>query len=135
MSVLLVEDNSTFRKSLKEMLALRFPGIVIDEASDGEEALDKLNNFYPDLIFMDIRLPGKNGLEVTKIIKHACSEVDVVILTSYDIPEYRAAALDSGASHFFTKGDVGSEEIANFVKSSFERKGKNPWGPARISPT
>jgi DNA-binding NarL/FixJ family response regulator len=133
MSVLLVEDNSTFRKSLREMLAFRFPGIEIDEASDGDEALQKLSNSCPDLIFMDIRLPGKNGLEITKMIKDAGSDAVVVILTSYDIPEYRAAALDSGASHFFTKGDVGSEEIASFVRSSFEKKGKSLWGPHRIS--
>ncbi len=123
--VLLVEDSSTFRKSMKEMLALRFPGLKIQEASDGEEALRKLENANPELIFMDIRLPGKNGLEVTKIIKEANSEVDVVILTSYDIPEYRAAALRSGASHFFTKGNVGSDEIANFVRSIFQQRGKD----------
>lgn len=116
MSVLLVEDNSTFRKSLKEMLALRFPGIVIDEASDGEEALDKLNNFYPDLIFMDIRLPGKNGLEVTKIIKHACSEVDVVILTSYDIPEYRVGRARQRRESFFHQGRCRKRRNSEFCK-------------------
>ena len=122
--VLLVEDNSTFRKSLKEMLTLRFPGLQIQEASDGEEALQKLEETYPDLIFMDIRLPGKNGLEVTKLIKKANADVDVVILTSYDIPEYRAAALSSGASHFFTKGSAGSDEIARCVRSIFQQRGK-----------
>ncbi|SPF46703.1 Response regulator receiver protein (modular protein) [Syntrophobacter sp. SbD1] len=123
-SVLLVEDNSTFRKSLKEMLALRFPEMVIDEASDGEEALQKLENTDPDLIFMDIRLPGKNGLEVTRIIKKTNPGVEVVILTSYDITEYRVAAFNSGASHFFTKGNSGSDEIADFVRSALQRKGR-----------
>ena len=123
-SVLLVEDNLFFRTSLKEMLAFRFPGVKFGEASDGEEALQKLENTNPDLIFMDIRLPGRNGLEVTKIIKEANSEVEVVILTSYDIPEYREAAFKSGASHFFIKGSAGSDEIANIVRSSFQRRGK-----------
>ena len=123
--VLLVEDSLTFRKSMREMLALRFPGIEIEEASDGEEALRKLENTNPDLIFMDIRLPGKNGLEVTKIIKDTNSDVEVVILTSYDIPEYRAAALRSGASHFFTNGNAGSDEIADFVRSIFQQRGKD----------
>ena len=131
--VLLVEDNSIFRKSLKEMLALRFPGITILEACDGEQALEELTNVRPDLVFMDIRLPGKNGLEITRTMKEADSDVEVVILTSHDIPEYRAAALSSGASHFFTKGNSGSDEIADFVRSVFERKGKNPGTPAGVS--
>jgi DNA-binding NarL/FixJ family response regulator len=125
-SVLLVEDNPTFRKSLKEMLALRFPGLEIGEAGDGEEALQELWNINPDIIFMDIKLPGRNGLEVTRIIKEARSEVEVIIFTSYDIPEYRDAAFQSGASYFFTKGIAGSEEIADIVRSSFRQRGKDP---------
>ncbi|MFZ0944631.1 MAG: response regulator transcription factor [Syntrophobacteraceae bacterium] len=123
--VLLVEDSSTFRKSMREMLTLRFPALNIEEASDGEEALQKLENTNPDIIFMDIRLPGKNGLEVTKKIKEVKSDVEVVILTSYDIPEYRAAALRSGASHFFTKGNSGSDEIATIVRSICQKRGKD----------
>jgi CheY-like chemotaxis protein len=64
--VLLVEDNPTFRKSMKEMLGLRFPGIKIDEAPDGEQALQKLTNISPDGIFMEIKLPARNGLEATR---------------------------------------------------------------------
>ncbi|MFZ0929384.1 MAG: response regulator transcription factor [Syntrophobacteraceae bacterium] len=123
--VLLVEDSSTFRKSLKEMLTLRFPGIEIGEASDCDEALQKLEETNPDLIFVDIGLPGRNGLELTKIIKEADSGAEVVILTSNDIPEYRTAALSNGASHFFTKGNAGSDEIANLVRSVFRQRGKD----------
>ncbi len=124
--VLLVEDNQTFRKSLKDILAFRLPGLQIGEACDGNEALDKLESLKPDLIFMDIRLPGKNGLEVTRMIKEADSSVEVVILTSHDIPEYREAAFQSGASQFFTKGTVGSDEIADFVRSALQRRGMAP---------
>jgi DNA-binding NarL/FixJ family response regulator len=123
--VLLVEDSPTFRKSMKEMLALRFPGLEIEEVCDGEEALQKLENTNPTIIFIDIRLPGKNGLEVTKIIKEANPDVEVVILTSYDIPEYRAAAIRCGANHFFTKGNSGSDEIAGIVRSIFQQRGKD----------
>lgn len=123
-SVLLVEDNPTFRASLKEMLAMRFPDVGIEEASNGEEAMHIIDRNEPDLVFMDIRLPGRNGLEVTKTIKSANSGIDVIILTSYEIPEYREAAFRSGASHFFTKGNAKSEEIAAVVSSTLEQKSK-----------
>lgn len=123
--VLLVEDSSAFRESMREMLALRFPGIRIDEASDGEEALQKVEDNNPDIIFMDIRLPGMNGLEVTKIIKEANSGVEVAILTSHDIPEYRDAAVRSGAGHFFTKGNTGCDEIVDFVRSTCQQRRKD----------
>jgi DNA-binding NarL/FixJ family response regulator len=124
--VLLVEDNSTFRNSLKEMLAYRFPNLLIREAADGDEALEQLESAIPDIVFMDIRLPGRNGLELTRMIKEADPCIEVAILTSYDIPEYREAAFQCGASRFFTKGDVGSDEISNFVRSTLLQRGKDP---------
>ncbi|MDR3570315.1 MAG: response regulator transcription factor [Syntrophobacteraceae bacterium] len=121
--ILLVEDNEIFRKSLREMLEYRFPEIEIEEACNGEEALRKLETLNAELIFMDIRLPGMNGLETTRKILEADSTREVVILTSHDIPEYRAAAFGSGASQFFTKGNTRSEEIAGFVEAFFQERG------------
>lgn len=122
--ILLVEDNAIFRKSLRDMLKHRFPEIEVAEASDGEEALRTLETMNAELIFMDVRLPGISGLETTRRIKEADPARRVVILTSHDLPEYRAAAFGSGASHFFTKGDIRSDEIANFVRSFFRERGK-----------
>ena len=75
-----------------------------------------------ELVFMDIGLPGMSGLETTRRIKEADSTRQVVILTSHDIPEYRAAAFSNGANRFFTKGNTRSDEIANFVKSFFQER-------------
>ena len=121
-SILLVEDNNIFRRSLKEMLTMHFPAMGIHEASNADEALDLIDAQDPDLIFMDIKLPGKNGLELTRAIKRAKSDIHVIIFTSYDLPEYRDAAFRCGASHFFTKGEVKSEELAAAVSSALERK-------------
>ena len=63
---MIVETNAIFRQSFKEILCTRFAYIVVDEAGDGKEALQKVDIFRPDLIFMDIELPGENGLELTK---------------------------------------------------------------------
>jgi YesN/AraC family two-component response regulator len=118
--VLIVEDNPLFRRSLRELITVRFPSVGIEEASDGDEALSMIRNLEPDLIFMDIKLPGKNGLELTKTIKKSNSEIHVIIFTSYDLPEYREAAMRSGASYFLTKGNARSDDIAAAVSSAME---------------
>lgn len=123
-SILIVEDNLIFRNSLKEMLAARFPTAGIEEASNGDEALLILDRREPDLVLMDIKLPGRNGLELTRAIKRSRSRIMVIILTSYDLPEYREAAMQSGASHFFTKGNARCDEIATAVGSALARDGK-----------
>ena len=67
--VLLVEDNRTYREVFKDFLRQQFQGISIDEAENGDEALQKIKATPPDLIFMDIRLPGTSGLQLTQMIK------------------------------------------------------------------
>ncbi len=66
---MLVEDNVIFRESLRDSLQLRFPSMAIGEAGNRAEALEKIGSLSPNLIFMDIRLPGQSGLELTEKIK------------------------------------------------------------------
>jgi DNA-binding NarL/FixJ family response regulator len=101
--ILIVEDNAFFLQFLKEAMHLRFPSIDILEAANGEEAMQKIKTLSPDAIFMDVRLPGENGLELTKKIKAQYPDIVVVILTNYDLPEYREAAYRSRADHFLSK--------------------------------
>jgi len=117
---LLVEDNIPFRKSFKETLQARFPSLEILEAGDGKEALQQIEAFSPNLVFMDIKLPGENGLVLTKRIKTEHPEIIVVILTSYDLPEYREAAFQYHANHFFTKTSL-TREIVEVVESVLAR--------------
>jgi len=101
--ILIVEDSAAFREMLKEVLHDRFPSIDICEAIDGEEALKQFETLHPDLIFMDIRLPGENGLQVTLRIKSLYPKMTVVILTSYDCEEYREAAIRFGGDYYLKK--------------------------------
>jgi DNA-binding NarL/FixJ family response regulator len=87
------------------------------EAGNGEEALKKIKAHPPDLIFMDIELPGEKGLELTKKIKAAYPDIIIIILTSYDLPEYREAASKYGANYFLSKGSTTKENILTLVKS------------------
>ena len=98
--VLIVEDNAFFLQFFRETLHSRFPSLEISEAADGEEAMQKIKAFQPEAIFMDVRLPGESGLELTKKIKAQYPDIIVVIVTNYDLPEYRKAAYESRADHF-----------------------------------
>ena len=117
--ILIVEDNAPFRQSLREMLCEQFPAMGVEEAEDGEDALDKIETLLPHLVFMDIKLPGQSGLEVTRTIKARYPGIRVIILTSYDLPEYREAANQYGADYFLSKGSSSREEILALVDSIF----------------
>ncbi len=114
--MLIVEDNPLFRQVFKEKLQTRFPSAIIEEAEDGNEVLRKVDIFFPEVVFMDIRLPGEGGLQLTRRIKRDYPDIQVVILTDYDLPEYREAAFQYGAAWFMTKTSVDLEEIVAFVK-------------------
>ncbi len=101
--VLIVEDNAFFLQFFRETLHSRFPSLEISEAADGEEAMQKIKALQPEAIFMDLRLPGESGLELTKKIKAQYPNIIVVIVTNYDLPEYRKAAYESKADHFISK--------------------------------
>jgi DNA-binding NarL/FixJ family response regulator len=115
-----VEDNRIFRETLKGILATRFPSISIEEASSAEEALTEFQKISPFLIFMDIGLPDRNGLEITTTIKETDPKIKIIILTSYDMAEYREAASRSGANHYLEKGSVTIEVITSLVASALK---------------
>ncbi len=100
---ILVEDDYGFRQSLKKILSSRYPFMQVVEAEDGKEALRKIDLFHPDLIFMDIRLPGNNGLDLTHTIKTRYPCMVVIILSNFDLSEYRETAYRNGADYFISK--------------------------------
>ena len=115
--ILIVDDNGPFRQTLKQSLQMSFRTVAIDEVADGGEVLRKVDAFLPNLIFMDIKLPGVNGLDLTKKIKAAHPNITIFILTSYDIPEYREAAFQYGADRFLAKTSLNPTELEELVKS------------------
>jgi DNA-binding NarL/FixJ family response regulator len=117
LKVLLVEDNRIYREAFKDNLLQRFPVMSVVEAENADEALQKIKATPPDLIFMDIRLPGMNGLQLTQRIKKEFPRIPIAILTGYDLPEYRRAAVEYGADGFLVKESLKWEEIAALVKS------------------
>jgi DNA-binding NarL/FixJ family response regulator len=124
--VLIVEDSSFFSRLLQETLLSEYPKMDILEAPNAEEALAKVNGFAPDFIFVDIRLPGESGLEFTRKIKSTNPNIPIIILTSYDLPEYREAAKEYRADHFLSKGKATKEDILALVRSVLSERDIEP---------
>jgi DNA-binding NarL/FixJ family response regulator len=125
---MLVEDNSSFRQLVKINLQDQFPSMDIIEAADGIEAFQKIDPHPPNLIFMDIKLPGENGFELTRKIKTDYPDIIIIILTSHDLPEYREAASRCKADYFLSKGSIATDEVFKLVKSILLEKGFNVDG-------
>lgn len=121
-TTLIVEDNPSFRGSLREILIARFPQMAVDDVGSGEEALERMESLRPDLMFVDIRLPGQNGLELTRQIRKGDTEVTILILTNYDLPEFREAAYRYGVNYFFSKSASTMEEIVAAVEAILRQK-------------
>jgi DNA-binding NarL/FixJ family response regulator len=117
MRILIVEDNLDFRVALKESLAARFPELTFLEAADGEEALRVAEQHRPALVFMDVGLPGENGLTITRKLKGKHPETRVVVLTNYDQPEYEEEAYSSGADDFLCKQSTDWDQLVELVRS------------------
>ena len=126
--ILIVEDNAYFMQFLKETLHVRLPSIDIFEAKNGEEALQRIEVLSPDTIFTDLRLPGANGLELTQKIKAKYPNTIVVIITNYDLPEYREAAYRFGADHFLSKDSFLKMIHAISSNQKLEQDDSNPNG-------
>ena len=115
--VLLVDNRYDFREAFKERFSYHYPSAFVEEAGGGDEVLAKIKGTPPHLIFMDIRMPGMNGLQLTQKIKRESPNICIGILTNYDVPEYREAALQYGADRFFVKSSLQWDEVVAFAKS------------------
>jgi DNA-binding NarL/FixJ family response regulator len=111
-----VEDYIPFRETFKGYLLSQFPSMEVIEAANGEEAFKKLVSYPIDLIFMDIRLPGESGLELTRKIKAKYKDVTIAMLTGFDLAEYREAATRCGANCLITKDSMKWDQISAMVK-------------------
>lgn len=117
--VLIVDDQPMYRLGVSAILDAQDDMQVVGEAGSGQEALDRSRVLRPDVVLMDIRMPGMNGIDATRALTRPAqatgSTPNVLMLTTFDIDDYVYAALRAGASGFVLK-DVGSEELAAAVR-------------------
>jgi DNA-binding NarL/FixJ family response regulator len=102
-SVVIADDQELVRTGFRLILDLEPDIEVLGEAADGEEALRRVAATRPDVVLMDIRMPGLDGIEATRRIAAAGSSTRVLIMTTFDLDEYVFAALRAGASGFLLK--------------------------------
>ena len=128
LKIMIVEDHISFREMFKDWLLTRYPSTEVIEAGSGEEALKRLGSCAFDLVFMALHLPGENGLETTRKIKAGSQDVPVAIISSYDMPEYREAAIRYGANSFIAKDSLRWDEISKLIRCFQEAKqnGRKP---------
>ena len=108
MRVLLVDDNVSFLETLIRYVKT-FPSVqIVGKAVSGEEALKQCSRLRPDLILMDIKMPGINGFETTRLIKSGENPPKVVLLSFNDNPEYKIESLKSGADGYLAKSEISS---------------------------
>ena len=110
--VFLADDHAILREGIR-LLLRKVPDIeVVGEAGDGEEAVAKVEQLAPDVVLMDITMPGLNGLEATEQIKGKKPQVKVLILTMHETDQYLSEMLRAGASGYVVKTTVSSELIS-----------------------
>jgi DNA-binding NarL/FixJ family response regulator len=114
--MLLAEDHTIVRKGLRSLLDGAGGIQVVGEAADGREAVDKVRHLLPDVVVMDIAMPGLNGLEATRQIRKQFPKVKVLILTMHADEEHILQILQAGASGYVVKQDA-PEELVSAVQT------------------
>ena len=128
--VLLAEDHTLVRKGLRSLIDGEAGIIVIGEAEDGRDALEKAEKLHPHVVVMDIAMPGLNGIEATNQLKRKFPEINVLILSMYASEEYIFQTLRAGASGYLLKKSVPQDLVAAIQATA---KGELYLSPA-ISP-
>lgn len=99
---LIVDDNPRSRAGLRALLTTSSEVEVVAEAASGDEAVAQVDQYHPDVVLMDVRMPGMDGLAATRCIKKKWPQIRVVLLTMYD--SYRQEAQAAGAEAYLIKG-------------------------------
>lgn len=109
--VLLVDDHELIRAGISRMLLDDGNIEIVGEASSGEEALNMLRKSCPDVVLMDLKMPGIGGLEATRRVKRLCEKIKIVVVTACIDDPYPSHVMESGASAYISKNSHISEII------------------------
>lgn len=121
MRVLVVDDHPVTRDGLKNALDLTGELDVVGEATSGEEAIGAVEQINPDIVFMDVRMPGMNGIQATRVIRERHPETRVILFTVDESRASIAEAIQAGVSGYLLK-DVGVADLVNAARLAMQGK-------------
>jgi DNA-binding NarL/FixJ family response regulator len=114
--ILLADDHPIVRQGLKTLLEGQSGWEVVGEASDGLEVLDKADRLQPDVVVLDVTMPGMNGLEACRLLRQRTPEVEILFVTQHDSPQMMREALDAGARGYVVKSNA-ARDLLEAVKA------------------
>lgn len=130
--IVIADDQELIRDSLKIVLSANPDMEVIDTVADGREVICSVRNAKPDIILMDVRMPGMDGVSCSQIIKENYPQIKLIILTTFDDDEYVYNALKYGASGYLLKG-VSMAELSAAIRTVYSGKAMiNPDIAAKV---
>jgi two-component system, NarL family, response regulator LiaR len=116
-SLLITDDHALVRQGIRAFLELQPDLTVLGEADSGESAVHKAAELVPDVVLMDLVMPGIGGVEATRQVKQVSPHTQIIVLTSYHEDEYIFPALRAGALSYVLK-DVGPDELADTIRKA-----------------
>jgi DNA-binding NarL/FixJ family response regulator len=121
--ILLVEDNDVFREALELLFGLRSDVVVVASVGDGSDAVAACAEHAPDVVLMDYRMPGLDGVQATRAVREACPQAAVVVLTASANMREQDALREAGAVACLSK----SQELDQIVEAIFAAVGRLAW--------
>jgi DNA-binding NarL/FixJ family response regulator len=109
--ILLVDDHPVVRQGLRTLLGGRSDLEVVDEASDGLEAVEKVGTLQPDVVVLDVTMPRMNGIEACRIIKKKNPGLEVLFVTQHDSPQMLREAMAAGARGYVVKSNLARDLV------------------------
>ena len=116
--ILLADDHVILRQGTRQLLEHESDMVVVGEASDGAESVELVSKLKPDIVIIDVAMPGMNGIEATKKIKEILPGTKILVLTGYDYDEYIFSLLEIGAAGYLLK-DVSGDELVGAVRAVY----------------
>jgi DNA-binding NarL/FixJ family response regulator len=116
--VMVVDDHPIVRQGVRSLLSNYADFQVVGEADNGASALERIAAIAPDVVLLDIRMPGETGIDIIRRLRQAMPEAKVLMLTSFDDDEYVAGALRAGA-HAYVLKNVSDETLASAIRAVY----------------